>query len=156
MRLKKIKPRGIDLWFLAIVAALLIFGLFILSSASFIVANNKFGDPQYYLREQFLKGVLIGLLGFFIFSKISLEFLKKYSFVFLIFSIGLLTLVFFPKIGLAHSGSARWLSLGPLTFQPSELLKLSFLIYLASWLQSRQKDSAGLGNRLLQIGRAHV
>ena len=140
MKIKKIKPNNADWRFLVVVASLLIFGLFVLSSASFVVGEKKFGDPGYYLKEQLLKGVLLGLVGFIIFLKIPLEILKKYSFVFLIFSIGLLVLVFLPKLGLSHSGSIRWLNFGFLTFQPSEILKLSFLVYLASWLASRQKD----------------
>ncbi len=156
MRLKKIRAKNIDRPFLIILGLLLIFGLFILFSASFITGAEKFNDPSYYLREQFLKGILIGIIGFLIFSRISLEFLKKYSFLFLIFSIGLLVLVFFPKFGFSHSGSTRWLNFGFLTFQPSEILKLSFLIYLASWLASRQKDlgrfSSGLLPFLIVIG----
>ncbi len=156
MKLKKIKPKNIDWRFLAVVISLVIFGLFILSSASFAVGEKKFNDPQYYLKEQLFKGVLIGVISFFVFLKIPLEMLKKYSFVFLIFSIGLLILVFFPKLGLSHSGSTRWLNFGSVSFQPSELLKLSFLIYLASWFESHRKElqkfSSGLLPFLIIIG----
>ena len=139
MRVAKLKPKSIDWQFLAIVAALLIFGLFVLSSASYIAGQKKFGDPYYYLREQFFKGILIGAAAFFIFSKISLAFLKKYSFLFLIISIGLQSLVFVPQLGLSHGGSTRWLDARFFTFQPGEILKLSFLVYLASWFATRQK-----------------
>lgn len=149
MKLKKIKQKNIDWKFLAVVISLLIFGLFILSSASFIAGEKKFGDPQYYLKDQLLKGVLIGIIGFIFFLKIPITIIKKYSFIFLIFSIGLLILVFFPKLGLSHSGSTRWLNLGSLTFQPGELLKLSFLIYLASWFESRHKDLQKFDSGLL-------
>lgn len=149
MKFKKIKPKNIDWQFLLIVASLLIFGLFILSSASFAVGEKKWNDPQHYLKEQLLKGVLIGIVGFLIFLKIPLELLKKYSFVFLIFSIGLLILVFFPKLGLSYGGSTRWLNLGSAAFQPSELLKLSFLIYLASWFESRHKELQKFSSGLL-------
>src|SRR3989338_10427980 len=132
MKFKKIKPQNIDWRFILVVASLLIFGLFVLSSASFVVGEKKFNDPQHYLKEQLFKGVLIGVISFFVFLKIPLELLKKYSFIFLIFSVFLLVLVFFPKLVLSHSGSTRWLNLGSVSFQPSELLKLSFLIYLAS------------------------
>ena len=156
MKFKKIKPKNVDWRFLLVVAALLIFGLFILSSASFVVGEKKFNDPRHYLKEQLLKGVLIGIVGFLFFLKIPLELLKKYSFIFLIFSIGLLVLVLFPQLGLSHSGSTRWLSLGSISFQPSELLKLSFLIYLASWFESRHKElqkfSSGLLPFLIIIG----
>lgn len=156
MKFQKIKPKNADWRFLTIVITLLIFGLFVLSSASFIVGLKKFGNPQYYLEEQLLKGVLIGTIIFLIFLKMPLSIIKKYSFIFLIFSISLLVLVFFPKLGLSHSGSTRWLNLGPITFQPSEILKLSFLIYLASWLSSRsrelQKFDSGLLPFLIVVG----
>ncbi len=149
MGIKKTKPKSIDWQFLVIVGVLLVFGLFILSSASFIAGQKKFNDQNYYLREQVLKGILIGIVSFFIFLKIPLGFLKKYSFFFLIFSIGLLMLVFIPQLGLSHAGSTRWLQIGPVSFQPSEILKLSFLIYLAAWLQSRQKDLGKFNSGLL-------
>lgn len=149
LKLKKIKPKNMDYKFLAVLGIIVIFGLFILSSASYIDGQKKFGDSSYYLKEQLLKGVLLGFIGFFFFSRVPLEFLKKYSVFFLVFSIGLLVLVFFPKFGLTHSGSTRWLSFGFFNFQPSELLKLTFLIYLASWLESRQKELQNFGNGLL-------
>ncbi len=149
--LKKIKPKNMDWTFLAITFALLIFGLFILSSASHITGDKKFGDPNFYLKEQFLKGVLIGIVGFLFFSRVPLEVLKKYSFVFLIFSIGLMVLVFIPQLGVTHGGSTRWLNVGPLVFQPSEILKLSFIIYLASWLHSRPKQFQAFNNGLLPL-----
>lgn len=149
MKIKKIKINNADWRFLVVVSSLLIFGLFVLSSASFVVGEKKFGDPSYYLKEQLLKGVLLGLISFIIFLKMPLDFLKKYSFVFLIFSIGLLVLVFFPKLGLSHSGSTRWLNLGFMSFQPSEILKLSFLIYLASWLASRQAYLQKFGSGMM-------
>ena len=149
MKFNKIKPKNIDRKFLIVLGLILIFGLFVLFSASFIVGVKKFNDPNYYLKEQFLKGILMGAIGFIVFLKVPLEFLKKYSFLFLIFSIGLLILVFLPNLGFSHSGSTRWLNLGPFTFQPGEILKLSFLIYLASWLHSRQEDIKGFSGGLL-------
>ncbi len=156
MKFKKVKPKNVDWRFLLVIVSLLIFGLFILYSASFVVGEKKWDDPQHYLKEQLLKGVFIGVISFLIFLKIPLGFLKKYSFIFLIFSIFLLVLVFFPKLGLSHSGSTRWLNLGSIAFQPSEFLKLSFLIYLASWFDSRhrelQKFNSGLLPFLIIIG----
>lgn len=149
MKFNKTKPKNIDRKFLLVLGLLLIFGLFVLFSASFIVGAKKFNDPSYYLKEQFLKGILIGVVGFIVLSRTPLEFLKKYSFLFLIFSVGLLVLVFLPQLGFSHSGSTRWLNLGPITFQPGELLKLSFIIYLSAWLYSRQGDIKGISGGLL-------
>ncbi len=149
MAIKKIKPKNMDWGFLVVIFMLLIFGLFILSSASYIVADKKFGDPNFYLKAQLMKGVLIGLAGFLFFSKVPLLILKKYSFLFLIFSVGLMILIFIPRFGITYGGSTRWLNIGPLVFQPSEILKLSFIIYLASWLESRQKQLRAFSNGLL-------
>ncbi|MBI5079571.1 cell division protein FtsW [Candidatus Wolfebacteria bacterium] len=149
MKIKKIKSKNIDRGFLIVLGLILTFGLFVLFSASFMAGANKFNDPSYYLRQQLLKGGALGILGFLIFSKIPLEFLKKYGFIFLIFSIGLSILVFFPRFNFSYNGSSRWLDFGFFSFQPGELLKLSFLIYLASWLQSRQKDIRGLSSGFL-------
>jgi len=147
--LKKIKPKNADRIFLAATFTLLIFGLFVLSSASHIVGDKKFGDPDFYLKAQLLKGVLIGIAGFLFFFKMPLSVLKKYSFLFLVFSIGLMILIFIPRLGIIHGGSTRWLNIGPFVFQPSEILKLSFIIYLASWMELRSKQIRAFSNGLL-------
>lgn len=144
--ISKLKSRGIDPPFLIIVVALLIFGLFILYSASLSLGDRRFDNPTYYFREQLLKGVLLGVVGFLLALKVPYQFLKKYSFIFLIASIALLTLVFLPDIGFSFAGARRWVKLGPIFFQPSEIVKLAFLIYLAAWFEARRKDiGAALG-----------
>ena len=60
---------------------------------------------------------------------------KKIAFILLLVSMAALVLVFTP-LGTAASGSVRWLRLGPLSFQPAELMKLTYLIYLAAWLSN--------------------
>lgn len=73
----------------------------------------------------------------FLFQKINYNFWKKIALPFFIVSITLLTLVFVKGIGSTIYGANRWIQLGPLSFQPSEMLKLSLIIYLAAWLESR-------------------
>ena len=69
MKFNKIKPKNIDRKFLIVLGLILIFGLFVLFSASFIVGAKKFNDPSYYLKEQLLKGILMGVIGFIFFSR---------------------------------------------------------------------------------------
>lgn len=124
-----------DYFFLALVFVLTIFGLVMLSSASSELGKIKFNDSYYYLKHQLMSGLLVGALGFFVFYKLNYGYLKKFSLPFLIFCLGLLALVF-TKFGVSGGGATRWLRFGPLIFQPAELLKLAFVIYLAAWLSN--------------------
>src|SRR3989344_87851 len=56
------------------------------------------------------------------------------------FSISILLLVFVPGFGFYNAGARRWLSFGPISFQPAEFLKFAYVVYLASWLESRSKS----------------
>lgn len=120
------------------VAILVVIGLVMLASASSHLGKLRFGDSYYYLKHQILFGLSVGIIGFFLASNIYYHFYEKLTFVLLILSIILLLLVFTP-LGVTAGGASRWLSLGPLTFQPAEFLKIILIVYLASWL-SRKKE----------------
>ncbi|MEK7180752.1 MAG: putative peptidoglycan glycosyltransferase FtsW [Patescibacteria group bacterium] len=124
-----------DYFFLALVFILTLFGLVMLSSASSELGKIKFNDSYYYLKHQLANGLLVGVIGFFVFYKLNYGYLKKFALPFLIFCLGLLALVF-TKFGVAGGGATRWLHFGPLIFQPAELLKLAFMVYLAAWLSN--------------------
>jgi len=129
-----IKP---DLPLLAVTIILIISGILILSSISASFSFEKFNNTYYYLKHQFLAGILPGIIIFFLAYLIPLEFFKKNIIFFLLVSLFLLGIVFLPKIGMSFGGATRWIKIGPLLFQPSEFLKIAFLIYLASWLANR-------------------
>ena len=116
------------------------FGLLVLASASAPISQEKFGESFYYLRRQIIFGLIPGLILFFIFYKINLNFLKKYSPILLLVSLILTAMVFIPHFGIKIRGGARWVKFGFLSFQPSEFLKLTFIIYLAAWLESQTKE----------------
>jgi cell division protein FtsW len=78
--------------------------------------------------------VLMGLLFMFLAFRLSPENLNKAAIYLLVFSFILLVLVFVPKIGISAGGARRWLRLWPSTFQPSELVKLSMVIFLARYM----------------------
>ena len=138
--MKENNPDYILIW---IVGFLIILGILILSSTSFTVSQEKFGNTFYYLTHQLIFGFVPGIILAFIFFKIPIIRLKKTSFILLIFNLFLMGLVFAPKIGVTIRGASRWISLGPFVFQPSELLKVTFILYLADWLSNRSSSLKG-------------
>ncbi len=124
-----------DYFLMATFAILIVFGLTMLASASSNLGTSQFNNSYYYIEHQLIYGVTIGLLGFFIGYKLNYQFFKKFSFIFLIISIVFLMLVFTP-LGSVVNSTNRWLRFGPLSFQPAELMKLTYLLYLAAWLSN--------------------
>jgi cell division protein FtsW len=108
-----------------------------LTSASSDLAKVRFGDGFYYLKHQLLYGFAVGLIGFLFTSFFYYRVWEKISVLLLILSLGLLVLVFTP-LGLKIYGSERWLNLGGITLQPGEIVKLTFLIYLAAWVSKNK------------------
>ncbi len=134
------KPKKVDYFFVSLIFLLTAFGLVMLSSASSDLGKMKFNDSYYHLKHQLIYGLSLGLAGFFIAANVYYRRWEKLALFFLIASIGLLGLVFTP-LGVLSGGARRWIALGQFTFQPSEIVKLTFLIYLAAWL-SKDKNRA--------------
>ncbi|MBI1984924.1 MAG: putative lipid II flippase FtsW [Candidatus Wildermuthbacteria bacterium] len=128
-----------DLGLLGISAFLVGFGILILASVSSSFSLERTGTTFYFLNHQLLFGLLPGLvLGFLAYS-IPLRHLKRLSLVFLLLSVLLLILVFLPFMGGEIKGAYRWIFLGSFSFQPSELLKLTSILYLAALLAARSE-----------------
>ena len=131
--MKSVKDKP-DYFLIIVVGFLIILGVIIIASVSALVSPD---NPTLYLFRHFIRGLIPGLLlGFFAF-KAPLYFFKKWSAVLLSLNLFLMVLVFLPGIGLTLGGASRWINLGIVTFQPSELLKLTFILYLAAWLAAR-------------------
>src|SRR3989344_1327076 len=130
---------GCDNIFLILTLSLIAAGILILASASLNLSAEKFGYPYYYLSHQFFFGILPGIVLLMVCYKIPFRRWKNWSVPLMIAACALMVLVL-TKMGVAYGGAQRWLSLGPISFQPSEFLKFAFVAYLASWLESRGKD----------------
>ena len=136
-----------DYILLIIVGILLLFGILILASVSAFFSQEKFGKPTYYFSHQLIYGLLPGIiLGFFLF-KIPLSFLKKWAWLFVLVNLFLAVLVFVPGLGVVAGGAPRWLNLRFAIIQPSEFLKLTFILYLATLLAARTKKVQPKRNR---------
>lgn len=150
-----VNQQGADKKLITVVFAILIFGLISLSSSSSVIAYANFGDAYYYFKHQ-LVGLSLGLMAFWFFARIDYHVWKKYAFGFLIFSIFLLLLVFIPGIAAEHGTARSWINVFGHSLQPSEIVKLSFLLYLAAWLEARKDKlddfSQGIGPFLVILG----
>lgn len=138
-----------DYILLSVIAILVVFGLIMISSASVSLSQEKYHESYYFLKNQLLKGLLPGIILGVIAYFFPLRYLKSLSFPFFALTILFLVLVFIPGVGVEHGGSRRWVALGPLTFQPSEFLKLSFIVYLSAWLASKGKAVKDFSEGLL-------
>lgn len=122
-----------------VVLLLSIFGLIMISSASVVVSYNNFGYNYYYLLHQFFYGFLSGMLLLFLFQKIDYHIFKKYAPALFAISIIFLLFIFIPGLGYGTSGASRWIAVGSVNFQPSEIAKLAFILYLAVWFEKRKE-----------------
>lgn len=110
-----------------------LFGILMIYSASSYSALRDYGDGLFYVKKQAIAfgiGVVMMIAG----SKLSLDYLKKFKWFILIFSIIILGLVFVPGLGVQSYGATRWLNLGITTVQPSEFAKFGLMIFLAAYL----------------------
>jgi len=121
----------VDVSFILIVVALTGLGLATLYSGSVAYAGRLFGDPLYFVRRQLLN-VAVGIVALVVLSLIDLEFIRRQLPRLVLATFILSVLPFLPGIGVTKNGAARWFVVGPLTFQPSELVKLVLVIFLAN------------------------
>ena len=123
---------SIDYILLFAVLTLLVIGIIMIFSASSIRGEDLFNDSYYFLKKQLMFAV-IGLIAMLIAAKMDYHFFKRYAKLILLFSIVLLVLVLIPGIGRKVGGSRRWLGIGSLGGQPSEVAKLALIIYIAQF-----------------------
>ena len=129
---QKKKP---DYLFAMVVFALIFFGIIMISSSSVVVSLEHTGKSYSYVIKQIIS-LALGLVGMLVMYNIDYRFWKKNSLWMLIVTLLLLIMVFVPGIGKSAGGAHRWIGIGNNWFQPSELVKLTFLIYLAAWLDN--------------------
>lgn len=136
---KKMKEGTPDYFLLTIVAILILFGLLILASVSAPFAQERFNFSFYFLIRQLIFGLLPGLILALFFFKIKIESLKKWVLILFLVNLIFLAMIFLPRLGEELGGAKRWLNLGFISFQPAEFLKLTFILYLALWLEKREE-----------------
>ena len=140
--------RSYDKVLLLIMLLLLAFGsLMIYSSTSVItplLAKRNITEFYYFKRHALT--MLIGSMMLLFTYSLKPAVLKKFSVPLLVFSFVLLCLVFLPHIGVTAGGARRWIRLWPTTFQPSELVKLAMVIFLARYMSSPGYNTESFGS----------
>jgi cell division protein FtsW len=143
------RSSGLDYHLLVLVTlGLVAFGLVMVYSASSARAALAADDPAYYLKRQALYA-LIGIVALVLLSRTDYRRLRFAVAPLLLGSFALLVAVLI--LGAPVNGARRWLSLGPLTLQPSELAKLALVLWLAAYL-ARRPAPQSLGELLRPIG----
>jgi cell division protein FtsW len=136
------RAQPIDRTFLLLLSGVVVFGLVILLSASGPLGFQKFNDSWFFIKHQLTRGVLPGLGIFWALAMLDYRKLRPFAVMGLFVSIGLLILVYLPGVGLSLKGAGRWVQFGPISFQPSEFVKVTFLLYVAAWLAARHEHKA--------------
>ena len=139
--------RGLDVPLLLTVIALSVFGLIMLYSASFDFSFNEYGSSTYMFLRQ-LRWLGIGIVAAFALSLFDYHLWRKLIVFAMLGTIGLLLAVLF--VNEIRLGASRTLFEG--SYQPSELAKLTAVIYLAVWLYAKRNDLHRVGFGLIPLG----
>ena len=135
------KKGTMDHTLLILVVILIVFGLTVLLSTSAYNGQVKFSDPASYFKKQFFATIL-GVVAMYVVAEMDYHDLEKWAGAAYLLSLVLSTLVLF--VGASINGSRRWLSLGPLSFQPSEFAKPAVILFLARTISRREKKKKGM------------
>ncbi len=136
------KRINLDYTLLVVLFLLIIIGLVLLYSTSAYNGQNKFQDAYYYVKKQGAATIL-GLIGMFVVAKI--DYHRWVPFANLGYLVSIVLSVLVMLVGEEYNGSKRWLSLGPLSFQPSEFSKVAIILFLACLISRQKKGVEGWG-----------
>ncbi len=142
--------RRADYLLLGVALVLTLFGLAMVSSVSVFesyqlttrfVNQGLQSEPSnaFYLWRSFLH-VVVGLLAMLVMAAIPYRLWERYARTIFLLSMACIVTLFIPGLGNNYGTARSWLHLGPINFQPSEFFKLSFIFYMAVWLQKRESD----------------
>ena len=124
-----------DAWILILTVLLAAFGVVAIYSASNYTAQTQYGDKWYFVKKQLL-GFFLGIVAMIICGRVDYRRLqgKRIRWFALLFPMLLLALVFVPGIGKSNYGATRWIGVGGITIQPSELAKYGFVVFASAYM----------------------
>lgn len=128
---------GVDRPMLIIIIILLCFGSVMVFSASYAYALAEEGDSYFYIRKQILF-LILGSAAMISIMNIPMDVIKRLTVPFYIAAAFMLCLV--PIMGLAEGQAVRWLRVGPISIQPSEIMKPALVMILAKYIQNHQEQ----------------
>ncbi len=119
---------------------IVLLGIYMVFSSSKIWANYLYNDSSYYFKRQLIF-LILGIFAMYIGYKIDLNKIKKIINIILIISLILLVLVLIPGVGISRNGSRSWFGIGDFLFQPSELFKISIVLFMADKLSKNYSQT---------------
>lgn len=122
--------------FLIIITTLILIGCLFVYSSSSVYALETFGTSLFFVKRQ-VYGLLIGLIALCIGRIIPPERIKKTSALFFLCSLCLIGLTLLPSISRNIHGSSRWITFFKFSFQPSEIVKIALIFYVARFLEKK-------------------
>lgn len=125
----------IDPLFLLSVCLITLYGTLMVFSAGGPYAEARYGDALYFVKRQ-AAWLVIGFAVMFLSSRIDPKLYKKYTPYLYVFTLALLVLVL--AVGFVGNGAQRWISIGPITIQPSEIAKISIILMLAFYFSEHE------------------
>lgn len=131
--MSKTAPKSVDTILLTIICVMVGAGFLIFSSASLGLLAREGASYSSVALSQFLFGIVGGGIALFVTSNIYYRHWRRFAFYIFLVSLLATLAVFIPGLGLTHAGATRWIDIGFTTIQPSEFLKIGFVIYLATW-----------------------
>lgn len=140
-RKSTISPAGQRLSYLLtlLFLALTLFGLVMVLSASLVTSLHQYDQSPYHQFQRQLMWAVLGAIAFVVASRMDYRWLQRAATPMLLGALGLLVAVLIPGVGKNINGSSRWLGVGPVVIQPSEVAKIAFVIFVADLLTRRHK-----------------
>ena len=129
------KSSNVDIIFLLLVISLSVFGTLMVFSAGAPYAKARYGDEDYFIKKQLL-WLVCGFAVMIFTSRLRPEFIKSITPLLYIITLILLIVVLF--IGFVGNGAKRWISIGPVTLQPSELAKIAIILIMAKYFDDNE------------------
>jgi len=149
---------GVDRPFLALILIEVVFGFLMLASASGPVSWNHFGNAWQFAGHQLIFGIIPGLMGMAIVSRLDYRRWARWSLPLFVAGIFAMLLVFVPGIAATYGSARSWLFVLGVSLQPTEFLKLAFIFYVAALFSSRNvaKPREALGPAGIAFGATAV
>lgn len=126
-----------DKYLLLVAITIIIIGLMMVASTSIVISEKYYHQSFYFLFKQLIY-LIVGILSGLMILRIDILIWQKRSTFLLFLSIFLLCIVLLPGVGRSVNGSTRWINLGPIGIQVSEIVKLSLVLYLSAYLVRHQ------------------
>ena len=125
-------------WLFTVPIILSLIGLFFVFEASSVRSFQQYGDSFHFFKLQAI-WIVLGIAAMSFFSAFDYHNLYYLAFFFILGTIILLSIVLIPGVGYQAGGARRWIDLGLFNLQPTELAKLSVIVYLSSWFMNKER-----------------